>query len=82
MTLANTKQVRKIVGDTLGIKMDWTDKSVNPDIRLVAGHFSFGTQDEVNKVIKALRDQGFSNQVKKTGSNGYCYLRVRASFVD
>jgi len=80
--LASTKQVRKIVHDTLGASM-LADKAADPSIRLLRVPLTGNISESAALVEWALREQGFTNPVKVTGSEneGYAYLRIRAAFV-
>jgi len=87
MQLANTKQVRAIVGNFINCSAKYTDKGVN-NTRLVA--WQLGALDSAT--LKQIRDTfalaGFNNRITVTRSaysyearsGGYTYLRINASF--
>lgn len=71
--IANTLQVRKIVRDTIGVTLSWTDRSADPTMRNMGGYASLS---QVQQVREAFQAQGFTNRVYSTPG----YIRIRASF--
>ena len=88
--LADTKTVRSIVNEIVGVSADYTDKGAN-DTRLLAWCIGNGSAARLVQEAKtALTLAGFTNRVTCTSSNytgcgsyrtgGFTYLRINASY--
>ena len=78
--LANTKTVRSIVNNIVGVSADYTDKGAN-DTRLLAWCVGSGNAARFMQEAKtALTLAGFSNRVTTTNGGSMAWLRINASY--
>jgi len=88
--LANTRLVRKLVNNIVGVSAKYTDKGAN-NTRLLAWEIGSTNANKIEQEVKDLfASVGFTNRVTVTtskytscgtfSSGGYTFLRINASY--
>jgi len=79
MRTATTKEVRKVLRENFNLKVDFTTKVVDPNVRIFGCYLNRIDATNTTRVADEVRNKlvelGFDNHVYTTGD---CYVRVKA----